>query len=137
MARPKESNEVKVKKVYPDAVIIENVDIDWDNGGKILDDNVFSVTNYTITKSNEKRWREISDRLATTELAWADALTKIRKAKIKAAKDKRKQDKPTKVKEIKKHVGLTMYPTDKAMIVKGFGSVQKFLDMSIKEYKSK
>lgn len=135
MARPKESNEQKVKKVYPDAIIIENVDIDWDNGGKILDDNVFSVTNYTITKSNEKRWREISDRLATTELAWADALTKIRKAKIKAAKDKRK---PPKVhKEIKKHVGLTMYPSDKAMIVKGFGSVQKFLDISIREYKDR
>ena len=132
MARPKESNEMKVKKVYPDAKIIENVDIDWDNGGKILDDNVFSVTNYTITKSNEKRWREISARLATPDLAWKDALTQIRKAKIKAAKDKRK---PIKMpKEIKKHVGLTMYPTDKAMIVKGFGSVQKFLDLSIREY---
>lgn len=137
MARPKESNEVKVKKVYPDAIIIENVDIDWDNGGKILDDNVFSVTNYTITKSNEKRWREISARLATPDLAWQDALTQIRKAKIKAAKDRRKQAKPTKAKEIKKHVGLTMYPSDKAIIVKGFGSVQKFLDLSISEYKSK
>jgi len=135
MARPKESNEQKVKKVYPDAVIIENVDIDWDNGGKILDDNVFSVTNYTITKSNEKRWREISKRFNTHDLAWSDALTQIRKAKIKAAKDKRK---PIKVpKEIKKHVGLTMYPSDKAMIVKGFGSVQKFLDKAIREYKSK
>jgi thiamine pyrophosphate-dependent acetolactate synthase large subunit-like protein len=135
MARPKESNEMKVKKVYPDAKIIENVDIDWDNGGKILDDNVFSVTNYTITKSNEKRWREISARLATPDLAWKDALTQIRKAKIKAAKDKRK---PIKMpKEIKKRVGLTMYPTDKAMIVKGFGSVQKFLDLSIREYKDR
>lgn len=135
MARPKETDEQKVKKVYPDAKIIENVDIDWDNGGEILDDNVFSVTNYTITKSNEKRWREISERLATHELAWADALTKIRKDKIKAAKDKRK---PIKVpKEIKKHVGLTMYPTDKAMIVSGFNSVQKFLDKAIREYKSK
>jgi thiamine pyrophosphate-dependent acetolactate synthase large subunit-like protein len=137
MARPKETDEQKVKKVYPHAKIIENVDIDWDNGGKILDDNVFSVINYTITKSNEKRWREISERLATPDLAWQDALTQIRKAKIKAAKDKRKQAKPAKVKEIKKHVGLTMYPSDKAIIVKGFGSVQKFLDLSIREYKDR
>ena len=137
MARPKETDEQKVKKVYPDAIIIENVDIDWDNGGKILGDNVFSVTNYTITKSNEKRWREISARLATPELAWQDALTQIRKAKIKAAKDRRKQAQPIKVKEIKKHVSLTMYPSDKDMIVSGFGSVQKFLDLSIKEYKDR
>lgn len=133
MARPKESNEVKVKKIYPDAVIIENEN--WNKYGEILDDNIFSVTNFAITKSNEKRWREISARLATPDLAWQDALNQIRKAKIKAAKDKRK---PIKVpKEIKKHVGLTMYPSDKAMIVKGFGSVQKFLDMSIKEYKDR
>lgn len=131
MARPKESNEQKVKKIYPDAVIIENAN--WNKYGEILDDNVFSVTNFAIKKSNEKRWREISERLATPELAWQDALTKIRKGKIKAAKDKRK---PIKVpKEIKKHVGLTMYPSDKAMIVKGFGSVQKFLDSKVNEYK--
>ena len=131
MARPKESNEVKVKKIYPDAVIIENEN--WNKYGEILDDNIFSVTNFAITKSNEKRWREISARLATPDLAWQDALTQIRKGKIKAAKDKRK---PIKVpKEIKKHVGLTMYPSDKAMIVNGFGSVQKFLDKAIREYK--
>ena len=97
MARPKESNEQKVKKVYPDM--------------------------------------NISDDFEDKDYAWGIVLAKIRKAKIKAAKDKRK---PIKVpKEIKRHVGLTMYPTDKDMIVKGFGSVQKFLDMSIREYKSK
>lgn len=135
MARPKESNEVKVKKVYPDAIIIENVDIDWAKGGKILDDNVFSVINYTITKSNEKRWREISARFATADLAWSDAFNQIRKDKIKAAKDRRKQAKPTKVKEIKQRVHLAIYPSNKDMIVKGFGSVQKFLDSKINEYK--
>lgn len=135
MGRKTETDEQKVKKVYPDAEIIENVNIDWGKGGKILDNNVFSVTTYTTTITNGKRWREISKRVDTPELAWQDALNQIRKAKIKAAKDKRK---PIKVpKEIKKHVGLTMYPSDKAMIVKGFGSVQKFLDMSIKEYKDR
>ena len=97
MARPKESNEQKVKKVYPDMTI----------------SNDFEDKDY----------------------AWGIVLAKIRKAKIKAAKDKRKP--PKVAKEIKKHVGLTMYPSDKDMIVKGFGSVQKFLDMSIREYKSK
>ena len=97
MARPKESNEQKVKKVYPDM--------------------------------------NISDDFEDRDYAWGIVLAKIRKGKIKAAKDKRK---PIKVpKEIKKHVGLTMYPSDKAMIVKGFGSVQKFLDMSIREYKDR
>lgn len=99
MARPKESNEMKVKKVYPDMTI--------------------------------------SDDFEDKDYAWGIVLAKIRKAKIKAAKDKRKQAQPTKVKEIKKHVGLTMYPTDKDMIVKGFGSVQKFLDIAIREYKDK
>ena len=95
MARPKESNEVKVKKVYPDM--------------------------------------NISDDFEDKDYAWGIILNKIRKGKIKAAKDKRK---PIKVpKEIKKHVGLTMYPSDKDMIVKGFGSVQKFLDRCIKVYK--
>jgi len=97
MARPKESNEMKVKKVYPDM--------------------------------------NISDDFEDKEYAWGIILNKIRKGKIKAAKDKRKP--PKVVKEIKKHVGLTMYPTDKAIIVKGFGSVQKFLDKAIREYKSK
>lgn len=131
MARPKESNEQKVKKVYPDAKIIEDVevDIDWANEAKIAQKNVYYVA------SNSVDWREISEVLYTADAAWSDALTQIRKAKIKAAKDKRK---PIKVpKEIKKHVGLTMYPSDKAIIVKGFGSVQKFLDLSIREYKDK
>lgn len=97
MARPKESNEQKVKKVYPDMTI--------------------------------------SDDFEDKDYAWGIVLAKIRKTNIKAAKDKRK---PIKLpKEIKKHVSLTMYPSDKAMIVKGFGSVQKFLDLSIREYRSK
>jgi len=130
MARPKESNEQKVKKVYPNAKIIENVDIDWDNEAKIAQKNVYAVANLFGVV-----WIEISEVLYTPDLAWQDALTKIRKSKIKAAKNKRKP--PKVVKEIKKHVGLTMYPSDKAIIVSCFGSVQKFLDMSIREYKDK
>jgi len=132
MARPKESNEQKVKKFYPNAKIIEDVevDIDWANEAKIAQKNVYAVTNLFGVV-----WIEISEVLYTPDAAWSDALNQIRKTKIKAAKDKRKP--PKVVKEIKKHVGLTMYPTDKAIIVKGFGSVQKFLDMSIREYKSK
>jgi len=123
MARPKESNEQKVKKVYPDAECVERV---YTELGGINENVGYSIGTAYLCLS------ELQD---TPALAWSDALTQIRKAKIKAAKDRRKP--PKVVKEIKKHVGLTMYPTDKAMIVKGFGSVQKFLDMSIREYKSK
>jgi len=120
MARPKESNEQKVLKVHSGARCVR-----WD-----IEDY---IKHYTI---NDEFGNLISSKNCNTyDEAWSDALTQIRKAKIKAAKDKRK---PIKVpKEIKKHVGLTMYPSDKAIIVKGFGSVQKFLDLSIREYKIK
>lgn len=120
MARPKESNEMKVLKVHSGARCVK-----WD------------IENYrTYYTINDEFGNLISSKNCDTfDLAWQDALIQIRKAKIKAAKDKRK---PIKVpKEIKKHVGLTMYPSDKDMIVKGFGSVQKFLDRCIKVYKSK
>jgi len=121
MARPKESNEQKVKKVYPDAECVEKVYTEL--GG--INQNV----GYSIGTA----YLCISELQDTPDASWQDALIQIRKTKIKAAKDKRK---PIKVpKEIKKHVGLTMYPTDKAIIVKGFGSVQKFLDSKVNEYK--
>lgn len=118
MARPKETDEQKVKKVYKDAVCVK--------------ETAFGVTFYTIQCCGVDF--DITP-FALEDLAWSDALNQIRKAKIKSAKDKRKKDKPAKVREIKKHVGLTMYPTDKAIIVKGFGSVQKFFDSKVNEYK--
>ena len=119
MARPKETDEQKVKKVYKDAEIAYYVDLHYDSY-------------YYV----ENKGEPISETIIhSSDAAWSNALTKIRKAKIKSAKDKRK---PIKVpKEIKKHVGLTMYPSDKAMIVSGFGSVQKFLDKAIRDYKGK
>ena len=124
MARPKETDEQKVKKVYPDAFC--------DYG----DVNDYTIHYWITTPKLDEECKYLAEPTSGgKDAAWSDALTQIRKTKIKAAKDKRK---PIKVpKEIKKHVGLTMYPSDKAMIVKGFGSVQKFLDKAIREYKSK
>lgn len=112
---------MKVKKVYPDAFVDSEISTFYDDFICI----VWSDKLYTLQLSNELSHSEVE--------AWSNALTQIRKAKIKAAKDKRKL--PKVVKEIKKHVGLTMYPSDKDMIVKGFGSVQKFLDSKVNEYK--
>jgi hypothetical protein len=134
MARPKETDEQKVKKVYKDARLAHlgvNVGVDGANSLDIDTENIYVVYGefgHLLSGSHYK----YSD-----DAAWSDALTQIRKAKIKAAKDKRKQAKPVKVKEIKKHVGLTMYPSDKAIIISGFGSVQKFLDIAIREYKDR
>jgi hypothetical protein len=134
MARPKETDEVKVKKVYPDARLAHvgvNVGVDGANSLDIDTENIYVVDWATGNLLSGNHYKYSDD------AAWQDALTQIRKAKIKTAKDRRKQANPIKVKEIKKHVGLTMYPSDKAMIVNGFGSVQKFLDLSIREYKDK
>jgi len=123
----KESNEQKVKKVYPDAEIIENANIDWDNGGKILDNNVFSVTNL-----NGQRWREISKRVDTPELAWSDALRQINAAKRKKYY-KRKITRPNNEKKVK--VTIMLYPSDRTAVIGKYGSVQKFINDMVSKVK--
>ena len=127
MGRKTESNEQKVKKVYPDAKIIENANIDWDNGGKILDNNVFSVTNL-----NGQRWREISKRVNTPELAWSDALRQINAAKRKKYY-KRKITRPNGEKKIK--ATIMLYPSDRTAVIEQYGSVQKFINDMVSKVK--
>jgi hypothetical protein len=56
MARPKETDEVKVKKVYPHARLAHvGVNVGVDGANSLDIDTVFSVINYTITKSNVKK----------------------------------------------------------------------------------
>lgn len=132
MGRKTESNEQKVKKVYPHAEIIENANIDWDNGGKILDNNVFSVTTYTTTITNGKRWREISKRVDTPELAWSDALKQINAAKRKKYY-KRKITRPNNEKKVK--VTIMLYPSDRAAVIGKYNSVQKFINDMVSKVK--
>ena len=129
MGRKTETNEQKVKKVYPDAEIIENANIDWDNGGKILDNNVFSVTNL-----NGQRWREISKRVDNPELAWSDALKQINAAKRKKYY-KRKITRPNNEKKGK--VNIMLYPSDKESVIGKYGSVQKFINTIVEQLKTK
>lgn len=127
MGRKTETYEQKVKKVYPDAEIIENANIDWDNGGKILDNNVFSVTNL-----NGQRWREISKRVDTPELAWSDALRQINAAKRKKYY-KRKITRPNGEKKIK--ATIMLYPSDRTAVIGKYGSVQKFINYMVSKVK--
>ena len=127
MGRKTETNEQKVKKVYPDAEIIENANIDWDNGGKILDNNVFSVTNL-----NGQRWREISARVDTPELAWSNALKQINAVKRKKYY-KRKITRPNNEKKIK--ATIMLYPSDRTAVIEQYGSVQKFINDMVSKVK--
>ena len=127
MGRKTETDEQKVKKVYPDAKIIENANIDWDNGGKILDNNVFSVTNL-----NGQRWREISKRVDNPELAWSDALKQINAAKRKKYY-KRKITRPNNEKKVK--VTIMLYPSDRAAVIGKYNSVQKFINDMVSKVK--
>ena len=127
MGRKTETNEQKVKKVYPDAEIIENANINWDNGGKILDNNVFSVTNL-----NGQRWREISKRVDTPELAWSDALRQINAAKRKKYY-KRKITRPNGEKKVK--ATIMLYPSDRTAVIGKYGSVQKFINDMVSKVK--
>lgn len=127
MGRKTETSEQKVKKVYPDAEIIENANIDWDNGGKILDNNVFSVTNL-----NGQKWREISKRVDTPDLAWSDALRQINAAKRKKYY-KRKITRPNGEKKIK--ATIMLYPSDRTAVIGKYGSVQKFINYMVSKVK--
>lgn len=127
MGRKTETDEQKVKKVYPDAKIIENANIDWDNGGKILDNNVFSVTNL-----NGQRWREISKRVDNPELAWSDALKQINAAKRKKYY-KRKITRPNNEKKVK--ATIMLYPSDRTAVIGKYGSVQKFINDMVSKVK--
>ena len=127
MGRKTETDEQKVKKVYPDAEIIENANIDWDNGGKILDNNVFSVTNL-----NGQRWREISKRVDTPELAWSDALKQINASKRKKYY-KRKITRPNGEKKAK--ATIMLYPSDRTAVIEQYGSVQKFINDMVSKVK--
>lgn len=129
MGRKTETDEQKVKKVYPSAEIIENANIDWDNGGKILDNNVFSVTNL-----NGQKWREISKRVDTPDLAWSDALRQINAAKRKKYY-KRKITRPNN--EIKAKVTIMMYPSHQKAAIAQYGSVQKFINNIVEQLKTK
>lgn len=132
MGRKTETDEQKVKKVYPHAEIIENANIDWDNGGKILDNNVFSVTTYTTTITNGKKWREISERVDTPELAWSDALRQINAAKRKKYY-KRKITRPNGENKIK--ATIMLYPSDRTAVIGKYGSVQKFINNMVSKVK--
>lgn len=127
MGRKTETDEQKVKKVYPDAEIIENVNIDWAKGGKILDNNVFSVTNL-----NGQKWREISKRVDTPDLAWSDALRQINAAKRKKYY-KRKITRPNGEKKIK--ATIMLYPSDRTAVIGKYGSVQKFINYMVSKVK--
>ena len=129
MGRKTETDEQKVNKVYPDAEIIENVNIDWGKGGKILDNNVFSVTNL-----NGQRWREISKRVDTPELAWSDALKQINAAKRKKYYN-RKITRPNNEKKGK--LNIMMYPSHQKAAIAQYGSVQKFINSIVEQLKTK
>lgn len=131
MGRKKETDEVKVKRVYPSARIIQDVevDIDWANEAKITERKVYAIENLFGVV-----WIEISEIVDTPELAWSDALKKINAAKRKKYY-KRKITRPNNEKKGK--VNIMLYPSDKTAIIGKYSSVQKFINTIVEQLKTK
>ena len=113
MGRKTETDEQKVKKVYPDAECrqspISYEFIIWHK------DNI-------IGRRHEEN------------AAWSDALRQINAAKRKKYY-KRKITRPNG--EIKVKVTIMLYPSDRTAIIEQYGSVQKFINTIVEQLKTK
>lgn len=122
MGRKKETDEVKVKRVYPDAEYVEMV---YSELGGINENVGYSIGTTYLCLS------ELQD---TPDLAWSDALKQINAAKRKKYY-KRKITRPNNEKKGK--VNIMLYPSDKTAIIGKYGSVQKFINHSVEQLKTK
>lgn len=115
MGRKKETDELKVKRVYPDA--------------RCVKETAFGVTFYTIQCCGINFY---INPFALENLAWADALRQINAAKKKSYY-KHKISRPNNEKKGK--VNIMLYPSDKTAIIGEYGSVQKFINHSVEQIK--
>ena len=120
MGRKTETDEVKVKKVYPDAECREYY---YKTG-------FGDVIRYFILNNGI----QISNLFTTPNLAWEDTFYNINTAKRKKYY-KRKITRPNG--EIKAKVTIMMYPSDRTAIIGKYGSVQKFINTIVEQLKTK
>lgn len=118
MGRKTETDEQKVKKVYPDACICI---CGTDSGNKwVVDSGIFES--------------EISKLSNTEDAAWSDALRQINAAKRKKYY-KRKITRPNNEKKGK--LNIMMYPSHQKAVIAQYGSVQKFINNIVEQLKTK
>ena len=118
MGRKTETDEQKVKKVYPDARCVWYI-----NSGNILWYYVFE------DKASDKPCLSMSE---SETQAWYEALKQINAAKRKKYY-KRKITRPNN--EIKGKVTIMLYPSDRTAIIGKYGSVQKFINDMVSKVK--
>lgn len=115
MGRKTETDEQKVKKVYPDAF-------------SVMWNNTFGIQYFYISNCGKK----ISSDFLGTDLAWSDALRQINAAKRKKYY-KRKITRPNGEKKIK--ATIMLYPSDRTAVIAQYGSVQKFINDMVSKVK--
>ena len=116
MGRKTETDEQKVKKVYPDAELFT---WDWyhEKGNE-----------YRIIRVNSEQILSID--CICSSAAWSDALRQINAAKRKKYY-KRKITRPNGEKKIK--ATIMLYPSDRTAVIAQYGSVQKFINTIVEQ----
>ena len=115
MGRKTETDEQKVKKVYPDAF-------------SVMWNNAFGIQYFYISNCEEK----ISPNFLGEDLAWSNALKQINAAKRKKYY-KRKITRPNNEKKVK--ATIMLYPSDRTAVIGKYGSVQKFINDMVSKVK--
>ena len=121
MGRKTESNEQKVKKVYPNARCEK---FNCFEIGSVSTIYGYKILNKYLCISSEIKFE--------IDAAWSDALRQINAAKRKKYY-KRKITRPNNEKKVK--ATIMLYPSDRTAVIGKYGSVQKFINDMVSKVK--